>query len=508
MKEKKMTPSGNIKTGSAKPSKRQLKTEATRKRITDAARKVFTNYPYDAASIRMIGQEGGFNHSFVRYHFQSKAKLFEEVSRSLIGKYYQASGEMIMDLNGPLHENTQALAERFVRYSFENPDPFHIMMLNMGAVDNVADAFPGMEYLRGFHEDILALFTASGYFEANVKNVSHVFFCSSILLANCVGASNFYCKVLDMDPEGPEYRQWVKDLFVFLLYPSVKRLFFSGNGKSVKPNTSLMEEGREALMHSAGAVRKRLRGAARNVLSLGHSGPAFKKLLADIEKSAHMLRKGRAPSRVRKGETKGQATRRRIVSVARRVFSKYPYNAASIRMIGEEGGFDFTLLYHYFPKKAELFEAVTSQLLDEFRAAVTGIIKGLDSPSMHENMARFVARTLDYSFDNPDVMMGCMQNIAQLDKFEDMPGFEHLTGFLLESLDLFREYLPLPESDERVRMWLFGFGSMVFSCVGAASYHAQVLGMEPRGAEYRQWVKDTLMSVFYPCLKDLLFSEK
>ena len=500
-----MTPSGKMKSGQAKPSKRQQKTEATRKRITDAAIKVFTNYPYDAASIRMIGQEGGFNHSFVRYHFKSKARLFEEVSKSLIGEYYQASGEMIQELNGPLYENTKTLAERFVSYSFDNPDAFHIMMLNMGAVDNVKDAFPGMEYLRGFHEDTLALFGASGYFEADVKDVSQVFFCSSILLANCVGAANFYCKVLDMNPADPEYRQWVQELFVFILYPSVKRLFYSGN----KPGkVGVNGAGRASLLQSAEAMRRRLQGAARNVLALGPSSPAFKKLLADIEKSAMKIRKGRITTRVRKGETKGQATRRRIIAVARRVFSKYPYNAASIRMIGEEGGFDFTLLYHYFPKKAELFEAVTSQLLEEFRIAVTEIIKELDSPSMKENMTRFVDKTLDYTFDNPDVMMGCMQNIAQLDKFEDMPGFEHLTRFLVESLELFREYMPLPVFDERVRMWLYGFGSMVFSCVGAASYHAQVLGMEPKGPEYRQWVKDTLMNVFYPCLKDLLFSDE
>ncbi|WP_028315861.1 TetR/AcrR family transcriptional regulator [Desulfatibacillum aliphaticivorans] len=500
-----MTPSGRKKTGPAKPSKRQQKTEATRKRITDAARQVFTNYPYDAASIRMIGQEGGFNHSFVRYHFKSKAKLFESVAKSLIGEYYQASGEMVMELNGPLYENTKVLAERFVGYAFDNPDAFYIMMLNMGAVDNVKDAFPGMEHLRGFHEDTLALFAASGYFKADIKDISQVFFCSSILLANCVGAANFYGKVLGINPNDPEYREWVKDLFVFVLYPSVKRLFFA---KSRKSGPDPLGAGKGALLHSASAVRKRIKGAAKNVMSLGPTSPAFKKLLADIEKSALRIRKGRITTRVRRGETKGQATRRRIIAVARRVFSKYPYNAASIRMIGEEGGFDFTLLYHYFPKKAELFEAVTSQLLGEFRTAVTEIIKELDSPSMRENMTRFVDKTLDYSFENPDVMMGCMQNIAQLDKFEDMPGFEHLTRFLIESLELFKEYMPLPESDERVRMWLYGFGTVVFSCVGAASYHAQVLGMEPKGPEYRQWVKDTLMNVFYPCMKSLLFSNK
>ena len=102
--------------------------------------------------------------------------------------------------------------------------------------------------------------------------------------------------------------------------------------------------------------------------------------------------------------------------------------------------------------------------------------------------------------------MGAMQNVAQVDRFEDLPGFDVLTRFLVDSLALFQEFLPLPAEDERTRMWLYGFGIVVFNCVGAAAYHARVLGMKPRSRQYRQWVNDTLMYMFYPGLKVLVFS--
>ena len=453
-----------------KANKRASQTRNTRLRIIEAARKVFTGYPYDAAGIRTIGREGGFNHSYIRYHFKSKENLFEAVSKDLIAQYASVADGLLQGLDGPLFRNTEILVDRFVEFAFDHPDAFHVMMLNMGAVDHVRGAFPGMRFLRTFHEDTLALFSASGFFTAPGEAVNRVFFSSSVILANCVGADRFFGKILEMDPRGPEYRQWVKGLFAFLLYPVIKRLVFSDT-----------ETGRSAMG--------------------GEQRPQ-----PETEQSGLTPSRPGKNSPAQKKETKGEATRRRIIAVARRVFSRYPYNATSIRMIGDEGGFDFTLLYHYFPTKAELFEAVVSLLLEEHTRAVRSIVSELKAGPLRDSTRQLIDDLLDYSFSNPDVMKGAMQNAAQVDRFEDLPGFDLLTRFLVDSLSLFREFMPLPAEDERTRMWLYGFGIVVFNCVGAAAYHARVLGMNAGGRRYRQWVKDTLMYMFYPALKVLLFS--
>ncbi len=480
-------------------SRRKAQTEATKQRVITAARKVFASYPYDAASIRMIGHEGGFNHSFIRYHFHTKARLFEAVSQTMIQEYIQASARMIEGAEtGSLRENFDLVLKRFLDFGFNNPEALDILILNIGAFDEAMDAFPGIRHMRQFQKDALGLFTSNTYFSAPDHEIGMVFFLASIMIANCIGASWFYGKLLDLDPDSDQYREWVREMFTFLFYPAFKKLVFSGQGPVRAPGRP------EGLRKKTKTPGKRIMGKARNVLSRRASAPALKKFLADLEKSAGKIK----THQNRQDETKGQATRRRIITVARRVFTRYPYNSASIRMIGEEGDFDFTLLYHYFPKKAQLFEAVVNELLEEYLADTTSIIKGLDSDSLRENVSRFINNTLDYFIKNPDVMRGSMQNIAQMDKFGDIPGFDHLTRFLTESLAMFREVVPVGETDERVRMWLFGFGTVIFSCVGAASYNARVLGMGPKSDTYRQWVKDCLMYVFYPSLKDLIFTQK
>lgn len=63
---------------------------ATREMILAAARQTFSRHPYHAASIRMIADQGGFYHGLIRYHFPSKAAIFEavveELCRDLLAK--------------------------------------------------------------------------------------------------------------------------------------------------------------------------------------------------------------------------------------------------------------------------------------------------------------------------------------------------------------------------------------------------------------------------------------
>lgn len=63
-----------------------LKTE---ERILYAAMKVFAEYPFGAASIRMIAKEAKVNLSSVMYHFQSKDQLYEAVFERLMEAHSQ-----------------------------------------------------------------------------------------------------------------------------------------------------------------------------------------------------------------------------------------------------------------------------------------------------------------------------------------------------------------------------------------------------------------------------------
>lgn len=55
--------------------------------------------------------------------------------------------------------------------------------------------------------------------------------------------------------------------------------------------------------------------------------------------------------------TNRQAKRAEIIAAAFKSFSTYGYEGTSNTKIAAEGGFSPTLIYHYFPSKAELFSA-------------------------------------------------------------------------------------------------------------------------------------------------------
>lgn len=58
-----------------------LKTE---ERIVLAAMKVFSQYPLEAASLRMIAKEAGVTLSLISYHFKVKENLYQEVLRRIL----------------------------------------------------------------------------------------------------------------------------------------------------------------------------------------------------------------------------------------------------------------------------------------------------------------------------------------------------------------------------------------------------------------------------------------
>jgi len=85
-----------------------------------------------------------------------------------------------------------------------------------------------------------------------------------------------------------------------------------------------------------------------------------------------------SPGVVNEKAAKSEVTRERILRAARKVFAEHPYNAASFRMIGREGGFDHPLINYYFPRKADLFEAVVVEICEEFYQANISWFEGLE----------------------------------------------------------------------------------------------------------------------------------
>ena len=441
-------------------TKGEARGEATRRKILQAADTVFSQYPFGAASVRKIAQEGGFEHPLIQYHFKTKARLFEEYITRLNEEFMGAILNMLPGLEkvSP-DEGLSMFLDRVLDYGFTSSF-MPVMMLNVGGMDFLDHSLPGGENMQKALQKVVGFFRHSYNPKGTDQEITMWMFSFALVLGNFLGARQFHARSENLDPGQGEYRKWAKDAMTFLFLPPLKRLI---------KGTKIQDFGP---IEPRGYVKRRMASGLN-----GH------------------LRKG-------------EATRLKILDAARDVFSTNPYSTASIRMIGKKGGFDFTLIHHYFPTKKDLFEAVGADLLERSLEVNQNIMDGLETMPALQALTEAFSRILNNSFTNPAAEMVLMQNMAQLDRGEDIPGFEFVIFYHQCIMEMIKERFFPDASPDVLQMWLHCLVTITYSCIGAPAYPARIVGMDPKSLEYRQWVKDTLVFLFFPTLHDMLFPGK
>lgn len=191
-----------------------------------------------------------------------------------------------------------------------------------------------------------------------------------------------------------------------------------------------------------------------------------------------------------------------IIDAARKVFARHPYHKASIRLIAREGGFHFSLINHYFTK-SQLFGAVASAVSEELIKDFTDWLKEIQGMVPEEGFSLFLDRALDHFFEQPDVLMILMKNAGEADSKETAPAFEYFSKYVFAGGGILINELSMQKSVDNIVVWFYGVLNLLINFVGAAPYHCKVLNMDPNGEEFRDWVKNCLLYIFSPTLKDL-----
>jgi len=199
-----------------------------------------------------------------------------------------------------------------------------------------------------------------------------------------------------------------------------------------------------------------------------------------------------------------KATRSKILKAARKVFAQYAYHAASIRMIGKEAGIDHPLISYYFPSKAVLFEAVLSDILQEWQAANEAWSEGIDQMSPEKGLSLYIDRMLEFSGKRPYAAQVLMLNMVQAHDADTIPGYHAIQAFFDQSRQLLKSIASAQRDDNDIEKFRQSFDTLAMSYVGAKSYYAGILGMPPNSREYKEWVKGALMDLFLPRLKQLI----
>ena len=229
----------------------------------------------------------------------------------------------------------------------------------------------------------------------------------------------------------------------------------------------------------------------------------------------HMKRQKGMQSSVRKSKSSHlsngiphKPTRDKIIQAAIQVFSDYPYNAASIRMIGKAASIDHPLISYYFPNKASLFEEVLKTVTEEYYQANTTWFDGLEKLDPESGLSFYLDRFFEFALSHPKALRIIALNLVQAEEAEIIPGYQHIQTFFSKTTGTFIKTIPLQGIKRDIEFFTHSFNTLAINYLSAGTYYASILGFKPGSSDYLKWVKDSLMFLFLPRLKIIIGSEK
>lgn len=199
--------------------------------------------------------------------------------------------------------------------------------------------------------------------------------------------------------------------------------------------------------------------------------------------------------------------RERILKASREIFGRYAFKAASTRMVAGLAGVEHPMIHYYFGSKEKLFETMASDMYAGFVSSMETWLVGLESMSPRKGLELFIDRMLDYTLAQPDALQIIALNMVHIGGIEEIPGYRYITLHMAKTKRLLEEGLPLSGASREIEMFIYCFYSQMITLIGARSMHAQLLNMDPEGADYRAWVKEASLTLFLPWLKRLLVVE-
>jgi AcrR family transcriptional regulator len=199
-------------------------TGTTREAILDAACRVFSRQPYNAASIRMIAREARLGHALIGYYFPAKADLFRAVAARICGDLYAENERWIAEVRHmALAEGFEHYVGSFVEFSRQKPWVLRIIMLNIAGEE--VGAVPGQDLLIEAIEGIRRMFVTTMKLSASVEEVGRFSDSFNAMMLYYLGAPESAAWLLRMDPADPAYLRWVRATLVSVFLPMLARLF-------------------------------------------------------------------------------------------------------------------------------------------------------------------------------------------------------------------------------------------------------------------------------------------
>jgi TetR/AcrR family transcriptional regulator len=195
-----------------------------RERILKAAREVFSLHSYKAASTRLVAKQAGVDHPLIHYYFGSKEKLFQAMTEVIYEDIIRDQESWFDGLERMApREGFSLFLDRMLDYTFANSDVLRISALNMAHIGRIEE-IPGYRFvilnmarMKRTLEEKLPL-------QGSSREIEMFIYTFYSLMVSLIGTKSCHTQLLNMDPEGPEYRAWVKDACMTLFLPWLEKL--------------------------------------------------------------------------------------------------------------------------------------------------------------------------------------------------------------------------------------------------------------------------------------------
>ena len=109
------------------------------------------------------------------------------------------------------------------------------------------------------------------------------------------------------------------------------------------------------------------------------------------------------PSNLEKARKNPESNKARILHAARRLFGEYGFQGTTTRMIAKAVGIDISTLYYHWGEKADLYEAVITDLNEGIEAQFAIIERQAKGKSLAERLDIAIEVMCDYLHEAPEI---------------------------------------------------------------------------------------------------------
>ncbi len=201
------------------------------------------------------------------------------------------------------------------------------------------------------------------------------------------------------------------------------------------------------------------------------------------------------PSPLEKARKNPDSNKARILTAARRLFGEYGFQGTTTRMIAKAVGIDISTLYYHWGEKADLYEAVVTDLNEGIEAQFKIIERQARGRSLADRLDIAIDVMCDYLHATPEVSNLLLLGYFSKSKTEvslDEKVAGHIANIAIAMGMAIDKQHVTPQAKARIMtLW-----NSVLNFISGESFFRPILGVDE--SAYLDVVKETLKFLLIP----------